>query len=125
MNEHSDHIRLKSLRFWGRHGHLPFERELGNRFEVDVDLQLDVTRAAEVDRIDLSVDLAQVYEIVRSLMEGEPCELLETLAWRLADQLSHLDKVELATVWVRKLNPPLINATEGFMEVEVTRRAQE
>jgi dihydroneopterin aldolase len=124
MNDPCDHIRLKDLRFWGRHGHLPSERELGNRFEVDVDLQLDVTRAAEVDRIDLTVDLAQVYEMIRSLLEGKPCELLETLAWRLADQLSRLDKVEAATVWVRKLNPPLSGAIDGFMEVEVTRRAQ-
>jgi dihydroneopterin aldolase len=121
MPPHSDHVRLSGLIFWGRHGHLPFERELGNRFEVDVDLVLDISRAAEVDRIDLTVDLAQVWEAVRSEMEGEPCHLLETLADRIARHLARMDKVGSATVRVRKMFPPLAGATQGIMEVEVTR----
>lgn len=121
MPDYSDHIRLQGLIFWGRHGHLPFERELGNRFEVDLDLALDVSRAAEVDRIDMTVDLAQVWEIVRQEMEGEPCQLLETLADRIARHLAGMDKVGSAKVRVRKMFPPLAGATQGIMEVEVTR----
>jgi dihydroneopterin aldolase len=121
MPEYSDHIRLTGLLFWGRHGHLPYERELGHRFEVDVDLTLDVSRAAEVDRIDMTVDLARVWEVVRSEMQGAPCQLLETLADRMARHLAAMDKVGSATIRVRKLFPPLIESVQGVMEVEVTR----
>jgi len=123
MPGHLDHIRLKNLCFWGRHGHFPGETDLGNRFEVDVELELDVSQAAELDRIDLTVDLTAAYDIVRRHVEGEPCQLLETLTGRIIADLVKLDKVELARVRVRKLMPPFAGATQGVMEVEMTRRA--
>ena len=124
MDDDRDHIRLNSLRFWGRHGHFPNEQDLGNRFEVDVDIELDANPAAELDRIDLTVDLSRVYDIVRRHVEGEPCQLLEALAGRIAAEVITLEKVEAVTLRVRKLMPPFPGSVQGVMEVEIRREAE-
>ena len=124
MPEKADRIRLNNLLFWGRHGHFPSEHELGNRFEVDVELEVDATRAAQLDRIDLTVDLTPVYETVRRHVEGKPCRLIETLAGRILGDLVKLDKVKAVTVKLRKLSPPFPGAVQGVMEVEMSRRAK-
>ena len=117
----SDHLRLKNLIFWGRHGHFPFERESGNRFEVDLDLQVDLSPAIASDNLADTADLARAYEIAQRLVEGEPCELIETLAGRIAAELLTLPRVQSATVRLRKMSPPLPGAVQGIMEAEVTR----
>lgn len=116
-----DHLRLKNLAFYGRHGHHPFERESGNRFEVDVDLLISTVPAKRADRLEESVDLEQIYAITRRLVEGEPCALIETLATRIAGELLSFKGVKSATVRVRKVFPPLPGAVQGIMEAEVTR----
>ncbi len=117
------HLRLKELVFWGRHGYLPFERESGNRFEVDVDIEADLADAVKSDRMESTVDLAQVYEIIRNHVEGEPRTLIESLAGVIAEEITALEKALSCTVRVRKMSPPLPGATGGVMEAEVTRVA--
>ncbi len=117
----SGHLRLEKLAFWGRHGLLPFERESGNRFEVDVDLQVDLTEAVRTDQIESTVDLEKVYGTIRRIVEGDPCPMLETVANNIAVELVRLDKVQSCTIRVRKMNPPLPGATGGIMEAEITR----
>ena len=123
MGNSSGHLRLKNLIFWGRHGCLPSERDLGNRFEVDIDLQVDLSRAAASDSLDTTIDMAQVYEISRRHVEGEPGTLIETLAGNIATELSVFDRVQSATVRVRKVFPPLPGAVQGVMEAEITHVA--
>ena len=112
-------LRLKDLVFWGRHGHHTFERESGNRFEVDVELCL--FQINNVDALDDTVDLEYVYRIIKRLVEGESRTLVETLANLIATELIRLEKIEKCTVRVRKAFPPLPGATSGVMEAEITR----
>ena len=123
MAEKPGHLRLKNLSFWGRHGHLPAEKDLGNRFEVDVDLQLDLSKAIKSDSLDDTVDLKQVYEIARKHVEGEPCALIETVASQIAAEIAALCDVQSVTVRLRKMNPPLRGAVQGIMEAEITHVA--
>ena len=120
MKNHSGQLRLKNLVFWGRHGHLPFEREAGNRFEVDIELRVDVSDAVAADRLEATVDLREAYQIAQHHVEGEPCELIETVAQRIAADLAALSGVQSSTVRVRKIFPPLPGAIQGVMEAEVT-----
>jgi len=115
------HLRLNNLCFWGQHGHNLCEQELGNRFEVDVDLSVDVASAAELDRIDLTVDLTQVYDVVRQHVQGKSFRLIETLAQQIVQDLVQFPGVLQATVRLRKVFPPFPGATQGAMEVEITR----
>lgn len=110
---------MDGMAFSGRHGVMPAERELGARFRVDVELGGDLRRAAASDQLADTVDYAAAYELIRSIVEGEPCNLLETLAERIADGLLGLAGVERATVRVAK-KPPLPGEFASFA-VEVTR----
>ncbi|MFG2087946.1 MULTISPECIES: dihydroneopterin aldolase [unclassified Spirillospora] len=79
-----DHIELRGLRARGRHGCLPAERELGQEFVVDAVLGLDTRPAAAGDDLSRTVDYGTLAGRLVAVVEGEPVNLLETLADRLA-----------------------------------------
>lgn len=108
------------MTFFGRHGALPAERALGARFTVDVELTCELAHAGASDRLQDTVDYVQAYAIVREVVEGEPCTLLEAVAERIAGRLLKLQGVAAATVRVFK-KPPLEGEFRAF-GVEVERR---
>ena len=113
---------MEGMAFFGRHGVFPAERELGARFTVDVELEADLTQAGASDRLEDTVNYAHAYELVREVVEGEPCHLLEAVAERIAARLLELPRVERATVRVRK-RPPLEGEFRSF-GVETVREAR-
>lgn len=114
-----DRILLEGLAFFGRHGVFPAERELGARFVVDVELEADLAPAGRSDHLEDTVDYSHAYEVVRQVVEGESCHLIEAVAERIAGRLLALERVERVTVRVRK-RPPLPGEFAAF-GVEVTR----
>ncbi len=111
---------MEGMAFFGRHGVFPAERELGGHFTVDVELEADLSSAAASDRLQDTVDYARAYALVREVVEGEPCHLLETVAGRIAERLLGLEGVRAARVRVRK-RPPLPGEFRAF-GVEVIRK---
>jgi len=114
-----DRLLLEGMVFFGRHGALPAERELGARFTVDVELGLDLRAAGRSDLAADTVDYSRAYEVVREVVEGDPCRLLEAVAERVAARLLEFNPVERATVRVRK-QPPVPGEFHSF-GAEVTR----
>jgi dihydroneopterin aldolase len=114
-----DRLLLEGMTFFGRHGALPAEKELGARFSVDVVLEADLAAAGRSDRLEDTVDYVRAYGLVREVVEGEPCQLLEAVAERIAGRLLGLGGVQRATVTVRK-RPPVEGEFRAF-GVEVTR----
>jgi 7,8-dihydroneopterin aldolase/epimerase/oxygenase len=80
-----DQVALQGLRVRGRHGVLAAERELGQEFVVDLVLHLDTRPAARSDDLSRTVDYGRLAERVAAVVAGEPVDLLETLAQRIAD----------------------------------------
>ncbi|MCD6335408.1 MAG: dihydroneopterin aldolase [Candidatus Latescibacteria bacterium] len=113
-------LRLKNMTFFGHHGVCPEERELGQRFEVDVEMAYEMARAAASDRVGDAINYQTVYEAVQSVMTGEPVHLLEALASRIAETVMKRFPAQRAVVRVRKLHPPIPGFT-GYAEVEVVR----
>ena len=111
---------MEGMAFFGRHGVFPAERELGARFTVDVELEGDLREAARSDRLDRTINYAEAYQLVREVVEGEPCHLLEAVAERIADRMLALPRVDGAVVRVHK-RPPLEGEFRSF-GVEVRRR---
>lgn len=100
-------IRLEGLSFRAFHGVYPKEREQGNDFEVDVVLEVETHIAAKSDSLGDTIDYAAVCSLVNRTME-ERCDLLETLAHRIADRLTeNFLAIHSIQVKVAKLNPPL------------------
>ncbi|MBB2912562.1 dihydroneopterin aldolase [Streptosporangium becharense] len=102
-----DRISLKGLRVRGRHGVLPAERELGQEFVVDVVLFLDTAPAAAGDDLTLTVHYGELAEDLARVVAGEPVDLIETLAQRLADVCLAREQVWSVEVSVHKPAAPI------------------
>ncbi|WP_067181207.1 dihydroneopterin aldolase [Microtetraspora niveoalba] len=107
MSRPSDSVRLVGLRARGRHGCLPAERELGQEFVVDVTLFLDTAPAAAGDDLTKTVDYGALAVRLVETVEGEPVNLIETLADRLAALCLSYDRVDEVEVSVHKPAAPI------------------
>ncbi len=115
----SDTISLRGLRVHGRHGVYEFEREQGQDFVVDVVLELDLGPAAATDDIADTVHYGELADRLVAIIAGEPVNLIETLAGRLASACLREARVDAATVTVHKPAAPIPHA---FADVAVTVR---
>ncbi|MEU8587215.1 dihydroneopterin aldolase [Streptomyces sp. NPDC048664] len=112
-----DRVALRGLRARGHHGVFPKEREEGQTFVVDLVLSLDTRAAAAGDDLSKTVHYGIVAEEVAALIEGEPVDLIETLAERIAFScLGHAPVLEVE-VCVHKPDAPI---TVPFDDVTVT-----
>jgi dihydroneopterin aldolase len=113
----SDRITLTGLRVRGRHGVLPEEREDGQEFVVDAVLKLDTRAAAAGDDLALTVDYGVLAGRLGEVVAGDPVDLLETLACRLADVCLADPRVFEVEVTVHKPQAPI---AVPFDDVSVT-----
>jgi 7,8-dihydroneopterin aldolase/epimerase/oxygenase len=93
-----DRITVHGLTGHGFHGVYPEERERGQTFRVDAVLELDTAPAAAGDDLEKTVNYAELAQRLHAVLVGDPVDLLETLAQRLADLcLGHpvVDAVEI------------------------------
>ena len=103
----ADRIELRGLRAVGVHGALPEEQTRAQPFEVDLELHVDLRPAGQsVDLAD-TIDYGALAESVERIVTRERFQLLERLAERIADEIRRDQRVEAATVTVRKLRPPV------------------
>lgn len=105
---------------YGYHGVLPEEQALGQEFRVSLELCLNAV-APEKDLLSETVDYRLAVEIVRRIMEGEPRQLLETLAEEIAAGLLTRPEIKGVEVRVCKPHPP-ISAVKGGVTVEISRQ---
>jgi dihydroneopterin aldolase len=119
----TDSIAIRGLRVRGFHGVLPEERRDGQLFGVDVVLDTDVRAAADSDDLAATVDYSVVARQVEAIVGGDPVDLIETLAERIATAcLAHPGVLEVE-VTVHKPSAPI---GVPFDDVAVTiRRARE
>ena len=120
----SDRLVLKNMVFYGYHGAFAAEKELGQRFEVDLEMQLDLKPAAVADDLELTVNYVEVYTLVKEVVEEREFGLLETLAETIAGEILSAYTVEEVVVRVRKPFPPSGGILD-YAEVEISRKAQE
>jgi 7,8-dihydroneopterin aldolase/epimerase/oxygenase len=108
---------LTGVRARGRHGVLGFEREQGQEFVVDVSLALDLAPASTTDDLALTVDYGTLAEAVVADVEGEPLDLIEALAERVAQTCLRRPQVAEVQVTVHKPQAPI---SVPFADVAVT-----
>lgn len=103
-----DKILLNNLQFYGFHGLLPEEKKIGQRFNVDVELFLDLQKAGETDDMNDSIHYGHVYELVEEIVEGKSINLIESVAETIASQLlATFTLLSACTVRVTKPDPPI------------------
>ena len=97
-----DRITVHGLTGHGFHGVYPPEREHGQTFRVDAVLELDTAPAAATDDLTKTVNYAELSQALHALLVGEPVDLLETLAQRLADRCLEYPIVDAVEITVHK-----------------------
>jgi len=112
-----DRISLSGLRARGHHGVYDFERERGQDFVVDAVLEVDLAPAARSDDVADTIHYGELAERLVGVVGGEPVNLIETLAERLAEVCLADDRVRAATVTVHKPQAPI---PHEFADVAVT-----
>jgi dihydroneopterin aldolase len=118
-----DRILLEGMVFHGRHGTLPAERELGQPFVVDIELRLDLSPAGLSDDLAQTVDYGEVYRRAKEIVEGEPVNLTETVAERIATAiLDEYMAVQAVRVKVAKPHVRLDDTVLAGSAVEILRR---
>ncbi|GAB4432488.1 MAG: dihydroneopterin aldolase [Chloroflexi bacterium OHK40] len=119
----SDRIILEGMVFFGYHGTRPEETTLGQRFVVDVALELSLRAAGESDDLAATVDYSAVHRSTRAIVEGPPLKLTEAVAERIAGAvLAEHPAVQAVQVRVRKPNVRLDDTVLAGSIVEITRR---
>ena len=113
----ADVIALSGLRVRGFHGVLASERVEGQDFVVDCELDVDTRRAAASDDVADTVDYGAVAAALAQVVAGEPVDLIETLAQRLADTCLGFPGVQTVRLTVRKPSAPI---PLTFTDVSVT-----
>jgi len=116
-----DRIVLVGLVATGHHGVLATERRDGQPFGADVVLHLDTRAAAAADDLRFTANYADLAADVVAILTGEPVDLIETLAQRIADAALRLPGVEVVDVVVHKPHAP-IDAAFDDVQVAIRRR---
>ncbi len=118
-----DRITVSGLEAFGHHGVLPHEREYGQRFSVDLVLELDLAPAAASDDLDDTIDYGALSGDVEAIVAGDPVELIEALAGCIAVRCLEDDRVQAVEVTVHKPNAPVpVVAREVAVTLRRTRR---
>ncbi|HAG79653.1 MAG TPA: dihydroneopterin aldolase [Cyanobacteria bacterium UBA12227] len=115
-----DCIHLTGIRGYGYTGYLPEEQVLGQWFEVDLTLWLDLAPAGQSDEITDTLDYREAIEIVKQLITTSKFALVEKLASAIANAILKLDRVEQVQVRLSKPAAPIPDFG-GKITIDITR----
>lgn len=111
---------LKNMIFYGYHGVYAEERKLGQHIAVDVEMVPEQTDAGTKDNLESTVNYAEVYDLVKGVVETEHFNLIEGMAFTILNQLGETYQLKNITVRVRKPHPP-VGGLVDFAEFEVSK----
>ena len=117
MTHPRDRIRISGMRFWGKHGAAPGERERQQPIDVDVELHIDCEPAAKSDDLNDTVDYDRIFHHCEAIVTQRSFTLLEALAAACLSEILADERISEATIRVRK--PRLLDGATP--EVELTR----
>ena len=103
-----DYIELKNMMFHARHGVSEQEKKVGNTFAVSLELYLDLSVAGRSDRLEDTLNYAEVFEIVKKEM-AVPSNLLEHVANRIIQAVKQaFPQIVKIQIRLAKLRPPVL-----------------
>lgn len=105
--EAMDVIEILGIRAHGHHGVLPDERLRGQPFIADTRLGVDTSLAASSDDLAQTVNYADIAQMVHAELSGDPVDLIETLAQRIADRCLAHASVQAVEIAVHKPQAPV------------------
>lgn len=115
-------VNLRGISVYTHHGVTEAERELGQRLELDVTLELAECDARETDELDGTVDYSEAYEIAVTAATETSYRTLERLAQVIGERLVERLDAKAARVRATKPEPPIPGTVRSAgVEVRVER----
>lgn len=100
-------IILEEMEFYAYHGCFREEQVIGNRFMVDLEIDVDTAVAEKSDSLSDTVNYQAVYGKIKEAMQYK-CHLLEHLGRRILDLLrSSFPEIRHIRLKISKMNPPM------------------
>lgn len=112
-------VLLEGMEFFGYHGMYPEERVLGNRFLVNLELHTDFEDAMLTDRLEGTIDYAQLYQLVKVRMENR-VQLLEHLGYGIIQDIRAAYPQAIQIHITLKKHQPAIGGLVDFSGVTVS-----
>ncbi|MBD8908292.1 dihydroneopterin aldolase [Methylorubrum zatmanii] len=117
----TDRILVHRIAVFARHGLLPEEERLGQRFYISLDCRLDLSEAGRSDDVAATVSYADLTQIVLDIATNRRFALIEALAEAIASAcLSHSPRLDTVTVRIDKPSAP-IPAVLDYAAIEIVR----
>jgi len=113
-------ITLADVSLVGYHGYHAAEKELGQRFELDVELFIDIQQCGQSDSLTDAVNYEKVYQRVEEIVAGDRFSLIEALATDIINTIYEEFDVEGVTLRLRKAQVPFC-PNLGHVEIELSR----
>ena len=116
-----DTLYINDIRAYGYTGAFAEENVLGQRFRVDLALNLNLAQAGASDQLSDTYNYADAVQAIQQLIQQQPFHLIESIVSEIAKTvLQSDDRLAQVTVKLTKLTPPVPNFT-GNVTVEITR----
>jgi dihydroneopterin aldolase len=116
----NDRITIKGIEGFGFHGVFDFEKREGQKFYVDLEIELDLTTPSVTDALADTIDYSIFTTIAREEIEGEAVNLIERLAGKIADRIkAQAPSIISIAVTVHKPQAPV---SETVTDIAVTIR---
>lgn len=116
-----DLLIIDGLALWGRHGVIPEEHILGQKFIVDIEVSYDMDKICQSDDLADGLSYTTVYEIAKRVVTTEEHKLLQRLAQRIADEIKAAYPVNSVKVAVKDPSVHLGHNLINFTAVSIVR----
>jgi dihydroneopterin aldolase len=120
----TDELTITGIECFGHHGVFDHERRDGQVFVVDLTLGIDTQKAAESDDLRDTVDYGSLVGRVKTAVETDPVDLIESLARRISDVALSDHRVQWVRVTVHKPDAP-IEATFEDVALTILKRRED
>lgn len=108
MSKELDTVFLEGVELFGYIGVFEDEKRNGQTFYIDVELGVDLRSAGRSDILAKTVSYAEVFTLAEQLMEEARCDLIESYAEQLSEEIfSYFDLVQKTKITVRKPEAPI------------------
>ena len=109
-------IRVKNIACYSYHGCMEEEAIIGQKYLVDVEINVDFSEAEQTDDLTKTIDYCDINRIVEEEMAIRS-KLIEHVGRRILTRFSaELNDLESAEVEIKKVNPP-INGNVDYVSV--------
>lgn len=113
-------IKINNMQFYSYNGVLKEEKMLGQKIEVDVEIKLPIEKFDLKDDITNTINYSDVYTIIKSTVEQNNFNLIESLANKIRNSIfnTYKDNITSVCIRIRKYSVPIKGIFDN-VEIEV------